>query len=801
MSAKSEITIQKSQIINPMKPAKTLLFLVAILLTSCQKPSRDNPWDELAGLDPQSWAPKNLMIESPSITQRTITWEYSGDDRIEGFKIDRKRGNENWVESYAKLGKDMRSFSDTISPDQSTTYYYKVYAHAGNIKSFIMETTALAAFPAPTNLSLQKLSDISYQLNWLDNSDGEAGFIIERKTTGSDFIVLDTTDANSISFTDPNVFIGKTPINVEYRVKAFHGKFHSDAVVANTNASITAPTNLNIDRIDVTTASISWNNNSSDEISFSIERKHADGDWELIANQSSTTFLDQTFQLNTDVFYRIAAYVGNSNSEFITNNFNSQIPTPNDLTYTINSSTSITLNWNYSTTGHEGYKLERKKNEEAYTILSPNLNPSVFTYTDNQINLEQNNYTYRLSAFALNGFSDYAVADLALPTVTTAGITNPGTSTATGGGNVTAQGTTLVTQRGVCWSTSPNPTIANSQTNNGTGTGSFTSQLTGLSPATVYYVRAYAINAVGPAYGAQESFTTSAGNPPTVTTSSISNITTTTATGGGNVTAQGTTLVTQRGVCWSTSPNPTIANSQTNNGTGTGSFTSQLTGLSPATVYYVRAYAINAAGPAYGAQVIFSTSTVVVEITNPATGKTWMDRNLGANRVAQSSTDAEAYGDLYQWGRLTDGHQNRLSGTTSTLSSSDTPGHGNFILSPNSPYDWRNPQNNNLWQGVNGTNNPCPPGFRIPTEAEWEAERQSWSSNNAAGAFNSPLKLPVAGYRSGSSGSLGSVGSGGYYWSATVDGTSARYLLFYSSSAGMASDNRAYGFSVRCLKD
>ena len=586
-------------------PSLLFLAIASILLSTCQKPSRDNPWDELAGLDPESWAPGNLKIETPSITHRTISWEYSGDDRIEGFKIDRKHGNENWVESYAKLGKDMRSFSDTISPDQSTTYYYKVYAHAGNIKSYIMETSALAAFPAPTNLSLQKISDISYKLNWLDNSDGEAGFIIERKTTGPDFIVLDTTDANSISFTDPNVFIGKTPINVEYRVKAFHGKFYSDVALANTNASITAPSNFNIDRIDVTTASISWSNNSTDEISFSIERKHADGDWELIAIQSSTTFLDQTFQLNTDVFYRIAAYVGNYSSEFMTNNFNSQIPTPNDLTYTINSSTSITLNWNYPTSGHEGFQLERKTNNEAWSVIAPNINPEASSYTDVQINLDQNDYSYRLGAYANSFFSDK-------------------TSTA-----------------------------------------------------------------------------------------------------------------------------------------------------------------------------IFYTQTV----TNPATGKTWMDRNLGASRVAQSSTDAEAYGDLYQWGRLTDDHQNRLSGTTSTLSSSDNPGHGNFILAPNSPYNWRNPQNPNLWQGVSGTNNPCPNGFRLPTMAEWNAELHSWSSNNAAGAFNSPLKLPVSGYRNGNNGSLGNVGSFGLFWSATVEGTNAFRLYINSDDSYMGSFSRASGLSVRCLKD
>jgi uncharacterized protein (TIGR02145 family) len=184
-----------------------------------------------------------------------------------------------------------------------------------------------------------------------------------------------------------------------------------------------------------------------------------------------------------------------------------------------------------------------------------------------------------------------------------------------------------------------------------------------------------------------------------------------------------------------------------------------------------------------------------------SSGHCWLDRNLGASQVATSSTDAAAYGDLYQWGRGTDGHQIRTSGTISTLSATDNPGHSNFILALNSPYDWRSPQNNNLWQGVSGINNPCPSGYRLPTDAELDAERTSWSSNNAAGAFASPLKLPVAGYRGWSSGSLLSVGSDGIYWSSTVDGTHSRFLLFYSSNASMGSHNRAIGFSVRCLKD
>ncbi len=200
-------------------------------------------------------------------------------------------------------------------------------------------------------------------------------------------------------------------------------------------------------------------------------------------------------------------------------------------------------------------------------------------------------------------------------------------------------------------------------------------------------------------------------------------------------------------------------------------------------------------------------ATAVVDVTNPTTGKIWMDRNLGASQVATSSTDAASYGDLYQWGRRADGHQCRTSVTTATLSSVDQPANGNFILAPSAPYDWRSPQNVNLWQGVNGVNNPCPSGYRIPTETELNNERLSWvqapisSTNTSAGAFASPLKLPVSGYRDYSNGALFDIGTDGSYWSSTVSSTGSRHLDFWSTSANMPANNRAFGLAVRCIKD
>ncbi len=203
----------------------------------------------------------------------------------------------------------------------------------------------------------------------------------------------------------------------------------------------------------------------------------------------------------------------------------------------------------------------------------------------------------------------------------------------------------------------------------------------------------------------------------------------------------------------------------------------------------------------YNGAPVWGNNPFANTIVSNKTGKTWMDRNLGAIQVATSSTDAASYGDLYQWGRGTDGHQIRTSATTSTLSLTDVPVNGSFIVVPNTPYDWRSSQNNNLWQGISGTNNPCPAGFRIPTEVEWNAERVTWSSNDAAGAYASPLKLPAAGARDFGNGSVYSLGTNGNYWHSTVNSIYARSSYFNSTGAQSENLGHAYGVSVRCIKD
>jgi hypothetical protein len=193
-------------------------------------------------------------------------------------------------------------------------------------------------------------------------------------------------------------------------------------------------------------------------------------------------------------------------------------------------------------------------------------------------------------------------------------------------------------------------------------------------------------------------------------------------------------------------------------------------------------------------------------VVNPVTGKVWLDRNLGASQVATSSTDADSYGDLYQWGRGAEGHQLRNSVTTTNLANTwiagiGAPWNGQFITLSASPFNWLSTEETHMWSGTGAGNNPCPSGFRIPTAAEWEQERLSWSSNNAAGAFASPLKLPLAGRRAYVDGSLNSVGAAGYYWSSASGSTVSYSLRIISNGSYMADYFRAYGQSVRCIKD
>lgn len=211
-------------------------------------------------------------------------------------------------------------------------------------------------------------------------------------------------------------------------------------------------------------------------------------------------------------------------------------------------------------------------------------------------------------------FSGTVIADP--PTVTTNKVDDISTTFARSGGNIPSDGGAEVTSKGVCWNQTGLPTTSDNKTNDGTGTGSFISIVTGLTPGTLYYLRSYAVNDAGTAYGEEVTFTTlDSITVPAVTSKSITNILARTAQSGGEVTLWGGDTVTVKGVCWNTTGNPTINDSKTENGNGPGSFTSILYPLSDKTTYYVRAYAINSKGTGYGSVITFTTQSSAPAVT------------------------------------------------------------------------------------------------------------------------------------------------------------------------------------------
>jgi len=197
----------------------------------------------------------------------------------------------------------------------------------------------------------------------------------------------------------------------------------------------------------------------------------------------------------------------------------------------------------------------------------------------------------------------------------------------------------------------------------------------------------------------------------------------------------------------------------------------------------------------------YAGSNVTYGTVQGSNSTCWFDRNLGASQVAVASNDINASGDLFQWGRLDDGHQSKTSLLTSTQSNIDVPGHSNFITSSVTPWDWRVTTNNSLWQGVSGINNPCPSGWRIPTETELNNERTSWGSSNAGGAFNNTLKWALTGLRHYDGVIM--FTTNGCYWSSTlaVPDVVSRCMIFHGSDAYFGNNNRARGLAVRCIKD
>jgi len=304
--------------------------------------------------------------------------------------------------------------------------------------------------------------------------------------------------------------------------------------------------------------------------------------------------------------------LSNCNKREHTNPYDSETPkelyTPENFT-AVQEDSIVKLSWHQENKNIDGFIIKRQVDNELMVEIA-RIDNSFETWFDNQVEFEQT-YKYELTSYAGVNISNPVVSEVTLwylPQLTTAPATQISATTATISANISSPGASSVSARGICWNTEENPTIDNSVTSNGVGIGDFESILTGLTHETTYYARSYATNSLGTAYGNQVSFTTIyAGTPPSVETSEISNFNHSFAIAVGVVTDEGGSSVAARGVCWSTSQSPDLSDSFTIDGPGSGSFACSMAELSPETTYFVRAYATNNAGTAYGNELSFTT--------------------------------------------------------------------------------------------------------------------------------------------------------------------------------------------------
>jgi uncharacterized protein (TIGR02145 family) len=333
-----------------------------------------------------------------------------------------------------------------------------------------------------------------------------------------------------------------------------------------------------------------------------------------------------------------------------------------------------------------------------------------FTVTINSL---YPNTSYHVRAYAINGEGtsygndvSFTTSQIAAASLTTVALTSVTANSAVSGGSIISDNGEQITAKGVCWSTNPNPTVSDFTSDGGTGTGAYTCQLTGLQSWTSYYVRAYATNSVGTGYGDELNFKTSA-VPPVLSTKAVLNIAGQSATSGGVITSDGGLAITARGVCWSSSQNPKITNSFSSDNSGTGSYTSNITGLTLNTTYYIRAYATNESGTYYGTQFYF-VSAVPGQVSD-IDGNTYNTIPIGMDVIMKENLKTTKYND----------------GTDIPLVTSGTT----WIALTGGAYCWYNNDesaNKNTygalynWYAVN-TKKLCPSGWHVPSKAELNA--------------------------------------------------------------------------------
>ena len=424
-----------------------------------------------------------------------------------------------------------------------------------------------------------------------------------------------------------------------------------------------SPSNLSAEQ-QGNSVNLTWEQANEKISGFKINRSENDGPYSEVARVEKTIVIwnDSNVSGGIKYSYQLTAYAGSNLSNPLVANVTTQVNLATVTTVTSAASITATstvlggevTNDGGGTISERGVCYGISQNPTtANNKLAIGTGTGTFSNTVSGLTAAT---TYYAKAYAINSAGTaygaqitFTTAALTLATVSTSAVTNIGATTALLGGNISSDGYSAITERGVCFGIGQNPTLSGSRLIIGSGTGSFSAGATILSPVTTYYARAYAINGIGTAYGAQITFTTLALSLPTVTTSSATSVGPTSVVLGGNVTSDGNAYVTERGICYSLTQNPTTSNSKLAIGIGTGAFSNTISGLTELTTYYSRAYAINSQGTAYGAQITFITSQVGMAIitTTAAASVATTSAILGGNVTSDGNSTVTERGICY----------------------------------------------------------------------------------------------------------------------------------------------------------
>lgn len=584
--------------------------------------------------------------------------------------------NPTVASAHSSDGTTSGGFSSSMTGlTPNTLYYVKAYASNnigtgyGNEISF---TTSPITVPALTTAVISSVSSASAVSGGLISDNGGAAIIsrgicwsVNASPTTNDDITVNGTGTGSFTSNLTGLNPGTT-----YHVRAYAinniGTAYGNELTFTTAAVLPVLTTVTVSGITqntatsggnisynggatITTSGICWRTTSNPTIAGTHTN---DG-------TSTGSFSSNMTGLTANTLYYVRAYATNSAGTAYGNEVTfttDPVHIPVLATTSVTSVTAATASSGGNITDNGGGPVTSRG--VCWSLTSSPTTSDYITsngtgtgsFTSNLTGLQLLT-TYHVRAYAINsagtGYGNEVVFTTiaALPSLTTASVSGITRTTATSGGNITFDGGANVTERGICWSTSQSPSISGSHSSDGSSTGTFVTVLSGLVPGTLYYVRAYATNSSGTAYGNEISFTTNPILIPTITTTTPSAVGSSSAVSGGNVTDDGGGTITARGVCWSTSASPTTSNSNTSDGTGTGSFSSNITGLLPGTTYHVRAYARNSKGTAYGNDLTFTTTIIPPALTtSSASAISYTTATSGGNITSNGGAVVTASG-------------------------------------------------------------------------------------------------------------------------------------------------------------